>query len=171
MHHNRGAVAHVIISPYFFEQFFPGKNNVGIHCQKFQKLKFSVWKTYLSISLKNFPAVDQDPKILHLDLLGSIRPFVGKFLHHPLILAQVCVHSRHQFRRIKRLGNIIIRSQSKATHLIHGFCTGSYHKNGNIHFITDLPADLVATFSGKHQIQKHKVKLLLLCDLRRVHSI
>ena len=144
-------------------------------CQSWVLRTFLVCVSSVPSEFTTFPDVPvpscPDPEILHLDLLGRIRSFVGKFLHHPLVLAQICIHSCHQLRRVKRLRNIIIGSQSKAPHLIHGFCTGSYHKNGNIQFVTDLPANLVTTFSGKHQIQKNKVKLLLLCDLRRVHSI
>ena len=92
-------------------------------CQSWVLRTFLVCVSSVPSEFTTFPDVPvpscPDPEILHLDLLGRIRSFVGKFLHHPLVLAQICIHSCHQLRRVKRLGDVVVRPKTQPPDLVY----------------------------------------------------
>ena len=63
----------------------------------------------------------------------------------------------HKLGRIKRFGNIIVRSKAQAADHIHAFRPGRNHKNGNVNLTAYLSADLIAAAAWQHNIKEYQV--------------
>ena len=62
--------------------------------------------------------------------------------------------ARQQFAHAERFGDVIVRAEIKAHHLVDLLAFGREHENGCGDFLrAEFPADVVAAFAGQHHVQ------------------
>ena len=71
-------------------------------------------------------------------------------------------YSGNEFKRTKRFGHIIIRSQGQPCNFIRFLVLSCQHDNGVCVFFPDFLAEGKSAYIGKHNIKNCKVKFFLL---------
>ena len=88
-----------------------------------------------------------------------------------LIPEQMAFYARNQFHRVKRLYNIVVRSQTEPPDLVHRFRLCRHHENRNVNLLPDLTADIISALFRHHDVKNQKVKLLLIAPLHCLFSV
>ncbi len=150
-----GAVPHILAAPDGLEQLLLGEYGVGVLRQKFQQGKFPVRHFKLPAVLHHLPTLGQNLHIAQADDLRLPLSPAGE----PGIPAEVGLDPGGELRRVKWLGDVVIRSQAQPTNLVHRLGAGSDHKDGHIDPVPNQAADVVAIASREHQVQQDQAKI------------
>ena len=112
-------------------------------------------------------------KLSERNITDTIQTFRCKFLVNGNAPVNR-VDARHQFRRGKRLGHIIIRSDKQSRDLIHFlcFCRQYYNSQGTA-FLSELLTYFQSVDSGHHNIQQRNVEktLVVVIQLKRLFTV
>lgn len=83
----------------------------------------------------------------------------------PLLAGQRAAHigldARHQLAHGKRLGDIVVRAQLEAEHLVGLLLAGSEHDDRRVLFFADMPKDGKAVHLGQHHVQQDQIGCIL----------
>ena len=70
---------------------------------------------------------------------------------------QQCVDARHEHARAVGLGNKVIRAERHGHDLVNLGRARSEDDDGNLGFVTDLMADMLAVFDREREVEQHQV--------------
>ena len=150
-----GAVPHILAAPDGLEQLLLGKDGIGVLGQKFQQGKFPVGHLDLPAVLHHLPALGQNLHVAQADDLRLPLSPAGE----PGIPAEVGLDPGGELRRVKWLGDVVVRPQAQPTNLVHRLGAGGDHKDGHIDPVPNQAADVVAIASREHQVQQDQAKI------------
>ena len=88
-----------------------------------------------------------------------------------LIAAQDSLDTGRQLLHIERLDHEIIRAQLQSENLVKDLALCRYHDNRLCGYFAYLAADLPAILLRQHQIQQHKIRLILLEGIYAFHAV
>ena len=72
--------------------------------------------------------------------------------------AQHGLDAREQLLRLKRFGDIIVRAELEAEHLVERFVLRGQHDDRHVRRFADFAQHLPAVHAGQHQIQQNQIR-------------
>lgn len=155
MDRNRGDIADGLHIPDFLKDLFLRKHMIRVLRQECQQIKLLICKSL-------FLAVDPDSSRGLINLYTTYLDNIILRLadaDQSLISGHVRLHPGYHLTWRKRLGHVIIGTQSESVDLINIILLGRNYNDRNVFYLSDPSADLKSVYSRKHQIQYHQIKI------------
>ena len=115
-------VALKIIAPDIFDQLLARKRPARITGQLEQQLELFEWQSHFLAGHAHFESLAVHQQFPHLHRLRS----------HDAVAFQQGFHACHQFQRLERFDQVVIRPQLEALELLADLAPGSQHQNRQI---------------------------------------
>src|SRR5665213_3401075 len=136
-----------VVTPHFIQKQFAAKDAFGILGEESEQLEF------VRCERDGYPSAPCS-HLLKVDF--AVAKPISRGRRRPVTTANCRLHTRHQFARTERFGDIIVSSKLEQEHLVHYLSDGAqddYRSVGRDRF--HALANVATRYLGKDQVEDH----------------